>query len=71
VSESAVQQLNRLGMDAVAWGAELKKLGVVDCDVQEGSQFHGWLCNIIMVAYDRGTLDAGGTPNCSPYWLAR
>lgn len=67
---NAAQMLNRLGIDAVAWSAELKKRGVVDCDVEPGSIFHGWMCNIIMTAYDRGTLDAGGSPGCSPYWLA-
>lgn len=69
IEETGLQLLHRLGLDAAKWSAEMKKRGVVECDAHAGSEFHGWMCNAIMTAYERGTLAAGGSPNCSPYWL--
>lgn len=52
--ETGGQMLERLGMDAAKWCAEMKAKGVVACDAEPGSLFHGWICNAIMKAYDIG-----------------
>lgn len=52
--ESDPQLLKRLGMDAEKWCAEMVKVGVVQADPAPGEQFHGWMCNAIMTAYDIG-----------------
>jgi Lar family restriction alleviation protein len=53
-NESGPQLLQRLGMDAAKWCAEMHKRGVVTADPAPGEQFHGWMCNAIMNAYDIG-----------------
>lgn len=54
--ETGGQMLDRLGMDATKWCAEMVGRGVVktDEDGKPGSWFHGWMCNAIMKAYDIG-----------------
>lgn len=52
--ESGPEFLQRLGMDAAKWCAEMVKVGVVTADPAPGEQFHGWMCNAIMAAYDIG-----------------
>lgn len=68
--ETGPQLLKRLGIDAAKWCAEMSGRGIVKADPAPGGDFHGWMCNAIMYAYDKGIRDAGGSPNCSPYWLA-
>lgn len=53
-TETGPQLLARLGMDAEKWCAEMVKRGVVQADAEPGGWFHGWMCNAIMSAYDRG-----------------
>ena len=48
------QLLQRLGMDATKWCAEMHKRGVVTADPAPGATFHGWMCNALMNAYDIG-----------------
>ena len=54
--ETGGQMLDRLGMDATKWCAEMVGRGVVKAedDGKPGSWFHGWMCNAIMKAYDIG-----------------
>jgi hypothetical protein len=58
MSETGPELLNRLGMDAEKWCAEMVKRGVVQADPAPGEWFHAWMCNAIMTAYDRGHADA-------------
>lgn len=52
--ETDSQMLSRLGIDAALWAQELVKRGIAMGDPAPGEQLHGWLCNIIMTAYDHG-----------------
>lgn len=52
--ETAPQMLQRLGIDAELWAQELVKRGIAVGDPSPGEQLHGWLCNIIMTAFDHG-----------------
>lgn len=67
--ETGPQMLQRLGLDAEKWCAEMVNRGAVQADPAPGQLFHAWMCNAIMAAYDSGTLDTGGSPGCSPYWI--
>lgn len=53
-SESGPELLQRLGMDAAKWCAEMHARGIVSADPTPGETFHGWMCNAIMNAYDIG-----------------
>lgn len=53
--ETGPQLLQRLGMDAAKWCAEMAARGVVRADPAPGEIFHAWMCNAIMTAYDIGS----------------
>ena len=55
--ETGPQKLERLGMDAVKWCAEMVAQKIVKADPTPGEMFHAYMCNALMTAYDRGRAD--------------